>query len=123
MQWPVSSSSQTGPSGFSRINTEEGFEEYLTWDSTDSSLVSSRTHAQPEEEDPTDDTTEKERDEHFNTIQPMFPMKQEWRVKEKADTHAPTTSDDHMDLLDDDESLVIKDGPPPLINMVFTLPA
>jgi hypothetical protein len=74
-----------------------------------------------------EDTTEKERDEHFNTIQPMFPMKQEWRVKEKADTSAPTTFDDDMDLLDDDESPVIKDGPLPLINMdinmVFTLPA
>jgi hypothetical protein len=60
MQWPVSSSSHTRPSGFSRINTEEGFEEYLTWDSTDSSLVSSRTHAQLEEEDPTDESTKVE---------------------------------------------------------------
>jgi hypothetical protein len=74
-----------------------------------------------------EDVTEKERDEHFNTIQPMFSMKQEWRVKEKANTPAPTTSNDDMELLDDDESPVIKDGPPPLIsldiNMVFTLPA
>jgi hypothetical protein len=35
------------------------------------------------------------------------------------------TSDDDMDLLDDDESPLIKDGSPPLtgmnINMVFTL--
>jgi hypothetical protein len=74
-----------------------------------------------------EDVTEKERDEHFNTIQPMFSTKQEWRVKEKANTPAPTTSNDDMELLDDDESPVIKDGPPPLIsldiNMVFTLPA
>jgi hypothetical protein len=52
--------------------------------------------------------------------------KQEWRVKEKATTPAPMTSDDDMDLLDDDESLLIKDGSPPPtdmdVNMVFTLP-
>jgi hypothetical protein len=74
-----------------------------------------------------EDTTKKERDEHFNTIRPMFPMKQEWRVKEKADIPAPTTSNDNMDLLDDDESPLIKDGSlPPTgmdTNMVFTLPA
>jgi hypothetical protein len=28
-----------------------------------------------------EEAAEKERDEHFNGIQPMFPMKQEWRVK------------------------------------------
>jgi hypothetical protein len=64
---------------------------------------------------------------HFNTIWPMFPTKQEWRVKEKADIPAPTTSDDDMDLLDDDESPLIKNwSPPPIskdINMVFMLPA
>jgi hypothetical protein len=42
-------------------------------------------------------------------------MKQEWRVKEKT-----------MDLLDDDESPLIKDGSPPPTNMdinkVFMLP-
>jgi hypothetical protein len=47
-------------------------------------------------------------------------------VKEKANTPAPTTSNDDMDLLDDNESLLIKDGSlPPTgmdINMVFTLP-
>jgi hypothetical protein len=68
---------------------------------------------------------EKERDEHFNTIQSAIPMKQEWRVKEKANTPAPTTSNDNMDLLDYNESLLIKDGSPPPtgmdINMVFTL--
>jgi hypothetical protein len=74
-----------------------------------------------------EEATEKKRDEYFNTIRPIFPMKQEWRVKEKADTPAPMTSDEDMDLLDDDESLLIKDRSPPLtsmdINMVFTLPA
>jgi hypothetical protein len=48
-------------------------------------------------------------------------------VKEKVDTPAPMTSDDDMDLLDDDKAPLIKDGFPPLtgmdINMVFTLSA
>jgi hypothetical protein len=52
-------------------------------------------------------------------------MKQEWRLKEKTNIPTPTTSDDCMDLLDDDESPLIKDGSlPPTdmdINMVFTL--
>jgi hypothetical protein len=52
---------------------------------------------------------------------------QEWRVKEKASTPALRAFDDDMDLWDDDESPLIKDGAPPLIgmdkNMVFTLPA
>jgi hypothetical protein len=73
-----------------------------------------------------EDAVEKERDEHFNTIRPMFLMKQEWSVKEKADIHARTTSDNDMDLLDDDESPLIKDESlPPIgmdISMVFTLP-
>jgi hypothetical protein len=73
------------------------------------------------------EVAEKERDEYFNIIQPMIPMKQEWRVNEKVDTPAPTTSNDDMDLLDDDEAPLIKDGSPlPIgmdINMVFTLPA
>jgi hypothetical protein len=68
----------------------------------------------------------KERDEHFNTIRPVISTKQEWRVKEKTDIPAPTASDDDMDLLDDDESPLIKDGSSlPIdmdINMVFTLP-
>jgi hypothetical protein len=46
-------------------------------------------------------------------------------VKEKANIPAPTTSDDDMNLLDDDEALLIKDecSPPTSmdINMVFTL--
>jgi hypothetical protein len=74
-----------------------------------------------------EDAAEKERDEYFNTIRPMFPRKQEWRVKEKIDTLAPTTFDDDVDLLDNDEAPLIKDGSPSLtsmdINMVFTLPA
>jgi hypothetical protein len=97
--------------------------------------VFSRTHAQPEEEDPMEereqklkeDVAQKERHEHFNTIWPTFPTNQEWRVKEKANIPAPMTSDNDMDVLDDDESPLIKNGsPPPIgmdINMVFTLPA
>jgi hypothetical protein len=46
---------------------------------------------------------------------------------EKANTPAPTTSNDDMNLLDDDEAPLIKDGSPPStsmdINMVFMLPA
>jgi hypothetical protein len=57
-----------------------------------------------------EEETKKERDEHFNDIQPVIPTKQEWRVKEKANTPAPTTYDDDMDLLDDDEAPLIKDG-------------
>jgi hypothetical protein len=72
-----------------------------------------------------EEATEKERDEYFNIIRPVIPTKQEWRVKEKVDTPAPMTSDDDMDLLDDDEAPLIKDGSPPPtgvdINMVFTL--
>jgi hypothetical protein len=74
-----------------------------------------------------EEAAEKERDEHFNDIRPVIPMKQEWRVKEKANTHAAMTSDDDMDLLDDDEAPLIKDGSLTLtsmyINMEFTLPA
>jgi hypothetical protein len=73
------------------------------------------------------EVAEKERDEYFNVIRPVIPTKQEWRVKEKVDTPTPMTSNDDMDLLDDDEASLIKDGsPPPIgmdINMVFTLPA
>jgi hypothetical protein len=74
-----------------------------------------------------EEAAEKERDEHYNDIQPVIPMKQEWRVKEKVNTPAPMTSDDDMDLLDDDESPLIKDeSPPPSgmdIHMVFILSA
>jgi hypothetical protein len=68
---------------------------------------------------------EKERDEHFNTIWPMIPTKEEWRVKEKTSVPAFTASNDDIDPLDSNESPLIKDGsPPPIgmnINMVFTL--
>jgi hypothetical protein len=74
-----------------------------------------------------EEAAEKERDEYFNTIQPMSPTKQEWMVKEKTRTLTLMASDDDMDLLDDDEAPLIKDGSPPPtsmnINMVFTLPA
>jgi hypothetical protein len=74
-----------------------------------------------------EEAAEKKRDEYFNIIWPVIPMKQDWKVKEKVDTPASTTSDNDMDLLDDDEAPLIKDGSPPLtgmdINMVFTLPA
>jgi hypothetical protein len=49
-----------------------------------------------------EEETEKERDAHFHDIRPVIPMKLEWRVKEKANTPTPTTSDDDMDLLDND---------------------
>jgi hypothetical protein len=72
-----------------------------------------------------EEVAKKERDEYFNIIQLVIPMKQEWRVKEKVDTLAPTTTDNDMDLLDDDEAPLIKDrSPPPTgmdINMLFTL--
>jgi hypothetical protein len=74
-----------------------------------------------------EEAAKKKRDGHFNGIRPVIPMKQEWRVKEKANTPAPITSDDDMDLLDYDETPLIKDESlPPTsmdINMVFTLPA
>jgi hypothetical protein len=73
-----------------------------------------------------EEAIEKERDEHFNDIRPVIPMRQEWRVKEKADNPAPTTSNNDIDLLDDDEPLLIKDESLPPnsidIDMVFTLP-
>jgi hypothetical protein len=56
----------------------------------------------------------------------VISTKQEWRVKEKLNATTPTSFDDDMDLLDDDEALLIKDGSPPLtsmdINTVFMLP-
>jgi hypothetical protein len=79
--------------------------------------VSSRTHTQLEEEDLANEGTkaegrrrEKERDEHFNTIRPMIPLKQKWRVQEKISVPALTTSNDDMDLLDVDMPPLIKDG-------------
>jgi hypothetical protein len=74
-----------------------------------------------------EEVVEKERDEHFSTIRSVIPTKQEWWVKEKTIIPAPTTSNDDMDVLDDNESPLIKGGSPPPtdmdINMVFTLPA
>jgi hypothetical protein len=74
-----------------------------------------------------EEAAKKERDKHFNTIRPMLPTKQEWRVKEKTSTPTLTASDDDMNLLDGDEASLIKDGSPPStgmdINMVFTLSA
>jgi hypothetical protein len=68
-----------------------------------------------------------ERAKHFNTIRPVIPTKQEWRVKENTSTPVIIASDNDMDLLDDDEPVLIKDGSLPLtgmnINMVFTLSA
>jgi hypothetical protein len=73
-----------------------------------------------------EEVAKKERDEHFNTIRPMFSTKQVRRVKEKAGTPALIASDDNMDLLDDDESPLIKDGSASPTgmdnNIVFTLP-
>jgi hypothetical protein len=89
--------------------------------------VSPRPHIQPEEEDPVNEGIEDEgrsgregeSDEHFNNIRSVIPTKQEWRVKEKPNTHAPTTFDDDMGLLDDDDALLIKDGSPSSTSMIF----
>jgi hypothetical protein len=54
-------SSQTRPSGFSRFRIEEDFEDHRAWDGTNTSLVSTWTHAQPEEEDSEDESAEAER--------------------------------------------------------------
>jgi hypothetical protein len=59
-----------------------------------------------------EEAVEKERDKHLNTIRPVIPTKPEWRVKEKLDAPAPKTFDNDMDLLDDDEAPLIKDGCP-----------
>jgi hypothetical protein len=74
-----------------------------------------------------EEEVENERDEYFNIIRSVIPTKQEWRVKEKVNTPLSMTSNDDMNLLDDDEDPLIKDEfRPPTgmnINMVFTLPA
>jgi glutaredoxin-related protein len=57
-----------------------------------------------------EEAAKKERDEHFNTIRSVIPTKQEWRVNEKTGVPALMASDDDMDLLDDNESPLIKDG-------------
>jgi hypothetical protein len=52
--------SQTEPSNFFRFETEGDVEDHCAWDGSDTSLVSSRTHAQPEEEDPANEGTKDE---------------------------------------------------------------
>jgi hypothetical protein len=47
--------SQTEPSGFVRTRTEGYIEDYRARDGSSTSLVSSRPHTQPEEEDPMDE--------------------------------------------------------------------
>jgi hypothetical protein len=54
-----------------------------------------------------EEAAEKARDEYFNIIWPLILTKQEWRVKEKVDTPMLMTSDDDMDLLDEDEAPLI----------------
>jgi hypothetical protein len=74
-----------------------------------------------------EEAVKKERDKHFNAIWTVILMKQGWRVKEKTSTPVPMTSNDNMDLLDDNKSSLVKDKfPPPTrmdINMVFVLSA
>jgi hypothetical protein len=74
-----------------------------------------------------EEVAEEERAEHFNDIWSVILKKQEWRVKEKASTPTPRTSDEDTYLLDDDEAPLIKDGSPPSssmnTSMVFMLPA
>jgi hypothetical protein len=109
-----------------------GFEDYRAQNSTVTSLVSSRTHAQSEEKDPAVESVEIEggssREGKRWTLQYYSTNilgKEEWKVKEKASTPALTASNDDMDLLDSDMSLLIKDeSPSPTgmdINMVFTV--
>jgi hypothetical protein len=68
-----------------------------------------------------EEATEKGKDEQLSTIQSMIPTKQEWRVKEKMNTPALMTSDDEMDPLDDNESLLIRDGSPPPTDMDISM--
>jgi hypothetical protein len=56
-----------------------------------------------------EEATEKERDEHFNTIRPVIPMKEQWRVKEKTIIPLLMAFDNDTDLLHDDEYPLIKD--------------
>jgi hypothetical protein len=74
-----------------------------------------------------EEVTKKDRDEHFDDIQLVILTRHEWSMKEKANTPAHMTFNDDMDLLDEDEPPLIKDGSPPPtgmdLNMVFTLSA
>jgi hypothetical protein len=54
------SNSQTGPFGFSRTGSEEDFKDHHTQDGNNTSLVSTRTHIQPEEKDLEDEGAEAE---------------------------------------------------------------
>ena len=69
---------------------------------------------------------EKLRDEIFNEIKPMVPVRREWRVK-SVETPVQALDDDEDDLLDYEGSPMIKNDTPPHesmdINMVFTLPS
>jgi hypothetical protein len=52
--------SQTEPSSFFSFRTEEALEYYDAWDYFSNSLVSSKPHTQPEEEDSVDEGAEDE---------------------------------------------------------------
>jgi hypothetical protein len=52
--------SRTRPYGFGSIGTEADVEDHHALDGSNTSLVSSRTNAQPEEEDPMDEGAENE---------------------------------------------------------------
>jgi hypothetical protein len=57
---PAHNDLQIGPSGFSSFMTEAYVEDHHARDGSSTSLVSSRPHAQPEEEDPMDESVEDE---------------------------------------------------------------
>jgi hypothetical protein len=128
-----SPASQTGPSDFCILQLEATVEDHHTgtapaphWCPPGLTPSQRRRIQWMRAQKMREEAVKKERDEYFNIIRPVIPTNQEWRVKDKVDTPAPTTSDDDMDLLDDDEAPLIKDrSPPPTgmgINMVFTLP-
>jgi hypothetical protein len=52
--------SQTGPSDFCGFRAEEGFKDHRAQEGSSTSLVSSRRHTQPEEEDSTNEGTKDE---------------------------------------------------------------
>ena len=64
------------------------------------------------------------RDQVFNEIKPIVPIRQEWVVKQVIEPIV-TSSDDEDDMQGD--SLILRDGTPPHdnmdINMVFVLPS
>jgi hypothetical protein len=72
---PGSPVSQTGPSSFCSPRPKATVKDYHAGDSSNTSLVSSRPHTKPEQEDLADEGTkdeeevvEKKRDEYFNII-------------------------------------------------------